>query len=489
MSKPIRIWDPLDVRPAARPWIWAVLAALVSLTQGPSFVDSLRPGPREGVDFFQEWASAKNLFQGVPIYMDLEKTADLYLGYKRAPGEEILFTKNAHPPTSILLALPFARMSYPVAMLAWNLMSLAFFGMTLWLTFRALGFRLDAWLIFPAIALFLICNPVRQQVNQGQLNLVLLLLLTCLWLADRAGRLRTAGILLGAATAIKLFPAFFFLYFILRKRWTVAAYGIAAFVTATAITVAILGVEAYRSYITEVVPQVSTYRNGWINASLAGLWTKWFDAGALSPMPLPGLPRHLSPLVKLPALASAGLVASSLVVLLLWARAVLRSRSLPTTDLAFGLTLITMLLISPLTWDHYFLLLLLPLVQLWIGLSDAKRARIVLFLLLACLWTNPLLFWTAWLPASAPADLPGRVWSLTVVSLHSFALIGVYILGLVHHGTLVDAFLHESRSNRKPSGSSAPIAPLSGTSAANVRSSSVAMWSRRPRSLPGASMI
>lgn len=467
MNGDLQVWDPLAVRPKLRRHLWAVLAALVCLTQGPPFIDSLRPGPTEGVDFFQEWASAKNLLHGEPIYADLEKAADLYLGYKRAPGEEILFTKNAHPPTSILLALPFALLPYPDATLAWNLVSLLAFVVTLWLVLRTLGFEPAGWLIFPAIVLLLIANPLRQQVNQGQLNLVLLLLLTGIWIADRSGRLRWAGLLLGAATAIKLFPGFLFLYFILRKRWTVVAFGIVGFVAATAITLAVLGLDTYRSYVSEVLPQVSSYRNGWINASLAGFWVKWFDAGSLSPMPLPGLPRHLPPVASLTTLSKAGLFVSSLVVLLLWGRAVMRSGSIPLSDLAFGLTLTTMLLISPITWDHYFVLLTLPLIQLWIGYSGARRARILLLVLVACLLMNPLYYWRAWIPAAAGTGSgAAQVWPLTVVSLQCFALIGVYVLGLRLHQSTAAA--HESRSNRKPSGSSASIAPLPGTRDASV---------------------
>ena len=81
------VWDPLAIRPSARPRIWAVLALIVAVTQGPSFVDSLRPEPTEGVDFFQEWSSARNHLEGHPVYDDLETAAGRYVGYRRGPGE------------------------------------------------------------------------------------------------------------------------------------------------------------------------------------------------------------------------------------------------------------------------------------------------------------------------------------------------------------------------------------------------------------------
>jgi hypothetical protein len=430
----VSIWDPLDLRAAARPRFWALVLAIVSLTHGPTFVDSLRPAATEGVDFFQEWASAKNLLHGLPIYTDLEQTANLYLGYKRLPGEELLFTKNAHPPSSILLALPVTPLSYPDATLVWNVVSLVAFGITLWMIAHALLVAPPRWFVFPTIALLLLCNPLRQQVNQGQLNLLLLFLLTSGWVAERRGSERLAGLLFGTAAAIKLFPGFFLLYYMLRQRWTIVAYGIGTFVVVTAATVLVLGSETYVAYFRDVLPQVSTYRNGWINLSLAGFWTKWFEAGALSPMPLPPLPRLLAPLWSAPLLAKAGLVVSALAVLGVWARAVMRSRTTREIDLAFGLTLVTMVLLSPLSWDHYLLLLTLPVCQLWIGVSNWRRARMVLLVLLVCIWLNPITFWNLLIPPSYDSgSFAEKLRTLTAVSLQFFALAGIFALAVQLH--------------------------------------------------------
>jgi alpha-1,2-mannosyltransferase len=431
LSRQREIWDPLGAIPAARRWLWAILAVIMCVTQGPEFIGSLRPAPTEGVDFFQEWASARNLRRGLPIYTDLEQSAGLYLGYKRRPGEEMPFVKNAHPPTSVLLALPFAFLNYPNATLTWNLISLVALAVSMWIIGRGLDLKPESWTILPAIALLLICNPLRQQVNQGQINLILLLLLSGVWIADNTGRERWAGVLLGAVTAIKLFPGFIFLYFILRRRWTTVFVGVGTFAAATVLTIAVLGIESYKTYVSEVLPQVSLYKNLWVNASLAGFWTKWFDAGASSATPSLALPRYLPPIATNPVVARAGLIASILAVLVLWARTVLQARSRRDTDMAFGLTLTAMLLISPITWEHYFLFLALPLTQLWIALSPTRRPRVILLLVVICIWINPISIWTALIPEAGGAVVPGTSFrSLTAVSLQCFALIGVFILGL-----------------------------------------------------------
>jgi hypothetical protein len=426
----IHIWDPLAAWPSARRPMWAALAVLVSLTQGPGFVRSLTPAAGESVDFFQEWASARNFLDGTPIYTDLEVSAARYLGRRSQPGEGVMVSKNAHPPASVLLAVPFGLLDYPRATLIWNLLSLAAFAVSLVLLARDLGLRPPPWAILPAITLLLICNPFRQQVNQGQFNLLLLLLMTGVWTAERSGRSALAGMLLGAATAFKLFPGFFFLYFLLRRRWTVVASGLAAIAMLSLVSVAVLGQETYDSYLREVFPAMSTYRNWWSNASLAGFWVKWFDSGAVSTISDPRLPSYLEPLAVRPAVALAGFVLSAGAVLISWAKAVFGARSQSQRDLAFGLTLTTMLVLSPIAWDHYFLLLLLPIAQLWIALSTRPGGRLLLSMLLVGIWINPVDFWVAVMPrAHAAPGTAALLLSLVVVSFQCFALLGLFLSG------------------------------------------------------------
>jgi hypothetical protein len=50
--------------------------------------------------------------------------------------------------------------------------------------------------------LVLLYSPFRQQFSQGQLNAVLLLLITGAWAAERSARPGLAGVLLAVATAV-----------------------------------------------------------------------------------------------------------------------------------------------------------------------------------------------------------------------------------------------------------------------------------------------
>jgi hypothetical protein len=427
------LWDPLNAWPRGRRWLWASLAVLVCLLQGPGFVESLRPSLDDGVDFFQEWASGRNYLSGVPIYTNQEVAVQRYLGFQVGPASRqspsqgetrvgVAIPVNAHPPSSVLLTLPLALLSYPDAVLVWNLISLTALLASLWLVVWQLRIPLSRWSIFPLIALLLLCSPLRQQVSQGQLNLVLLLLLTGAWAAQRSLKWGWAGTLVGTAAAIKLFPGFLFLYFALRRQWKAVAAGVLSLLVLSGVTAAVLGADAYESYGREVLTSVASYQSGWINASLPGLWTKLFDPATEQ--------EHVSPLWRSPALARAGAWLSRGLVVLLLAPAVWRARTQAKTDRAFAVTTIAMLLVSPITWDHYFLLLLVPLAVLWTQLPPGNLARVSFLTIVAMLWIEPVRLYDHLIPGGHQHGMASPAATLSVLSLHCYALLGLFVLTL-----------------------------------------------------------
>ena len=423
---PCFISNTVKPRPTCQRWIyrgvWVILCLTACAIFGPPFVANLRPDRHQIYDFFQEWASAQNALSGRPVYEKQETTMQLYLGWETQPGQ-FLLKRNGHPPTSVLLAIPLAWLNYPNAFLAWSLLSLAAFGMSLWLVIRGLAIPVSGWSVFPTIALLLVCNPFTQQMNQGQLNLILLLLLTGLWTAERSDRDVGTGMFLGTATAIKLFPAFLFLYFILRRRWQVVSWGLISVLAWSALTVLLLGGGVYESYLRDAMPEVAEYKDWWPNISLPGLWFKLFD----------GRSGHVIPIRHAPWLAQVGIVLSWLIVLFLLARVVLRARSQAECDRAFGLSLTAMVLLSPIAWDHYCLLLLLPVALLWLQLPAGRLRRRLFYACLLVLWLTPMVFWKPFLGATIDnwMTLRAMPWqTLVALSPQCYALIGLFALGL-----------------------------------------------------------
>jgi hypothetical protein len=474
----------------ARRGLWVLAVVLVCWFTGPRFVASLRPPRTTILDFFQEWASARNHFVGLPIYADQRIAMERHLQSRLPKDAPFALDINAHPPTSVLLVLPFALLDYPDAFLAWNLFSLAALVFSLWLIARELNLRFSVWAIPPLLALLLMCGPLQQQTNQGQLNLVLLALITGTWVADRRGWPIVAGSLLGAAAAIKLFPAFLFLYFLVRGKWKVLGSGLVSGLLLTALTAGILGPAAFQDYIHDALPRVSLFRDWWANASLTGFWCKLFNAPS----------HHVVELWSNPWLARGGILISCLLLTAMLVRLIRKARSTAETDLAFGLSIVVMLLVSPITWDHYFLLLLPTLAILWTRMGSPSLAGWILsgiciltlialtanhYILLGLL-TLPIAVWLWQSPRSGSARVlallciglcisPKVIWDATIpgadeihggvaqpmqtlilLSYQCYTLLALFFFGLTrsHYAASLDGVVN-AEERTQPNGQSA----------------------------------
>src|SRR5713226_4462575 len=87
---------------------WALIAVLAVAWQGHGLLRDLRPPDDAVVDFFQEWASARNFLSGDPIYEPQRASSLRYLGVNPPAQTHFFLEVNAHPPTAVLFGLPLA---------------------------------------------------------------------------------------------------------------------------------------------------------------------------------------------------------------------------------------------------------------------------------------------------------------------------------------------------------------------------------------------
>lgn len=316
----------------------------------PQYLGFLRPKPGQSPDLYQDWASARNYRNGLPVYSPHAVTMPMYLGREQLDWERDI-AYNAHPPTSVLLALPVTGLEISDAMFAWNMATIVALLGTLTIIAAALP-ELKA--LFAPVALLLpLCLPVYGNLQQGQLTLFLLLLVTSAWALERSGRSLGAGAMIGAAATIKCFPAYLIVYFVARRSWRGLAGAAAAFLVLTIVTAAVLGTQAYADYLHVVLPGLQRFRSYAFNHSFFGLWNKLFD---------PASERGaIRPLWYCPPLARYGALTCDLIVTVIVMVASWRARTIPARDLAFSMAVTAMLLVSPITWDYSLALLLLPL--------------------------------------------------------------------------------------------------------------------------------
>ncbi len=245
---------------------------------------------------------------------------------------------------------PFAAVIFAVgSLLPWTLLrwamtvgSLCALGLSLWITFGALGYtgrravRLGATLGVTGLAL--LTEPVQQTLALGQVNLLLMLLIVADLLTPDALAGRTRwwhGVGIGIAAGIKLTPLIFIPYLLLVRRYRQAVTASAVFAVTVLLGWAVLPRDSGTYWADGLVLRANriVFLGTRGNQSLRGVLTRL--AGSVTAGTLPWI------------------VAGILVVIVgLLAAAVLHRAGHPVP--AMLACALTGLLVSPLTWDHHW---------------------------------------------------------------------------------------------------------------------------------------
>ncbi len=418
-------------RPVLRLLGCLCFACFVLAWRGPVWLTALEPHSYSRgnflADFFQEWASARNYYGGLPIYTRLDETITLYLGEHKASDDITFNDVNAHPPPSILLGLPLGNLNYATAFVLWNGICLTLLGASIWLALSTLGMSAGPRVGLLILTTLLFCHPLLSQVQQGQLSIPIVFLVTLCWVLERKNKPWLSGAVLGIATALKLFPGFLFLPFLLRRRWQVLLAGAVSFAGLSILTLSVLDLDTYRAYFGDVLPTIAKYRGACHNLSVCGVWYKLF-------VPLPHwMPVDFVPAVPHPFAAACAYLASAGLVVFLLSRTVLRSPN--DVNLSLSGSILAMLLVSPITWDHYLLVLLLPIGVLWRRLPRWGIAWPAFLFFVALLFIEPLLVMEHCLilvGASHSAQtghwLATPLETLTALSVPCYAMVGLFVL-------------------------------------------------------------
>ena len=360
--------------------LWTVLMILGLLWGGRNWLDGFRPAPDVYRDFAQEWLSARNWLAGRPVYSPQVESLVFHTGSGPLRAEDML-PWNAHPPASVLLALPLARLDHRDAHMAWNLAMVPLFLVSLLIVLRESRVPWHNAGLFPAVALISACLPLMKHFSKAQLSIVLLFLIVLAWALSRRERHFLAGSCVGLAASIKLFPAYLLLFWLRSGRRRGLLGGLVAFCLANLATMAILGSDAYVTYVKEVIPSNVSYRSSWANVSVPSLWMRLFD---------PGWPNDAVPLVHSARIAGGLALLSEALIALFTIRRCLAAETIEQRDWALALAVVGMLLASPTTWASYFLLLVIPLTMIWRA-PLSRPQRVWFYFALFVIWV-PLQF-------------------------------------------------------------------------------------------------
>ncbi|MEU7589939.1 glycosyltransferase family 87 protein [Micromonospora sp. NPDC049230] len=255
-----------------------------------------------------------------------------YVQPDRVQGE-LYFT---YPPFSALLLWPFGLLRLGATVAIFTVLTvLAVVLTTRWLVLPVIarhGLPRTFTLII-AVLLVLAMESTRETITFGQINMLLVVLILADLLFAVPQARRWAGVGVGLATALKLFPGIFIVYLLATRRWRAAAVASATAAAATLLAAAIAPSDSWRFWTHELWTTDRVGRTDIVaNQSLFGLFSR-FTA--------PDKPDRLLWLLVVAAVAGYGL----------WRAA----RAARAGDLVTGLTLTGLVgsLVSPITWTHH----------------------------------------------------------------------------------------------------------------------------------------
>jgi hypothetical protein len=268
-------------------------------------------------DFLAYHAAAVRVLNGLPLYD---------LSFEAAGGFGLFY----YPPMFAPLILPFGLLPEPVAIWVWIAILLVAFVVGV----AALPVsRTVRWWVALLAGMGLL---LAYSIKLGQVGPLLFILFAIGWRSLDSPS--AVGVSAGLGTAVKLQPGIVFLWALLTRRWAVVVFGGLVLAILAGAATLLAGVGAWSDFVRligQVADPITTPKNA--------------SPGAVAYQM--GASVGLASVVQW--LSIAGVLAT-VVVGARWA----------TTEASYLVAVIASQLLSPVLWDHYAVLLLLPVAYL-----------------------------------------------------------------------------------------------------------------------------
>lgn len=274
-------------------------------------------GETLGYDFLAYHAASVRILDGQPLYD---------LGFQATGGFGLFY----YPPMFAPLILPFGLLSEIVAVWLWIAVLVVSFGVGI--AILPVSRTVRWWIALMAGMGLLFAYSVKL----GQVGPILFLLFAIgwRWLESPA----VVGITAGFGTAVKLQPGIIFAWALLTRRWGVVVAGAAVLAALAVVATLLVGVDAWSDFVRlvgQVADPITTPKNATPGAVAYQL----------------GAPADLATAIQW---FTAAAVLGAILVAARWA----------TAEASYLVAVIASQLLSPVLWDHYALLLLLPVAYL-----------------------------------------------------------------------------------------------------------------------------
>jgi len=278
-------------------------------------------------DFQVLWLASKDLFTANNPYIN-----------------PYIFTGVGYPANTLLFYLPLTLFNSITAQNIFTLLSLVSIFISIYLIFKILNIKYNTFLFITITLLTFISFPTKFTLGMGQNNFLALVILLVSFYLYKSKKTIYAGLLLGLSISLKTIFIYFLLFYFIKKQWKVVASSVVIISLSILVVYLIRGnFNLYTYYLTEVLPPLFRFENREIytNQGLSG-----FISRLISDI---GIQKILTTILS--------------IILVSYNTFVIYSKK--NTNLIFSFTIITLLLIDSLAWQHHFVWLLFPFIVLF----------------------------------------------------------------------------------------------------------------------------
>ena len=292
-----------------------------------------------------------------------------------ARGENVYneWTKSGsfpYPPIAGLMLRPLTILPPVLSALVWFTLKVLMAAVAIrWSIRLAAGEKARFSMATMAALLILAGRPILSDLEHGNINILILFLVTGGLIAFRRGRDWLAGSLFGLATALKVTPILFVPYFAYKRQWRVVGWSLGGLCLFLLIVPGmILGngrnwwlVWSWSGAMVEPYALEGKVETLQVNQSLAGVWFRLVTA-------VPGLEcdgdefavNLLSLDTRIAFWAWKGIALAILAWVAWLSQGRVRDRGHCWLACQYSLVFIAMLLISERSWKHHYVTMLLP---------------------------------------------------------------------------------------------------------------------------------
>ncbi|MGB5847060.1 MAG: glycosyltransferase family 87 protein, partial [Ignavibacteriaceae bacterium] len=265
--------------------------------------------------------------------------------------QEVYEIFNVNMPTTSLIMLPLVKLDYSTARIIWTIFNFVILFAAVLFLIQKFNYK-EFWTPLILI-LFLSYQPLYANILFGQTYILIFCLLIVAWYAYVSGNEKLLGAAIGLIFILKSTSFIFWLFLLVQRRWRSLVWGLLTVSVVILFSLPWIGFNAWQTYAGKITgffsnPSLCVTAYQTLHSffhHLTSINQQW------NPEPLINLPLLGNLLSIFSVLIIAG--ASSFI-------AFKRNKS----EITFGIFIIAGLIISPVSLDYHYTILLLPILML-----------------------------------------------------------------------------------------------------------------------------